>query len=259
MHVRGARCTGCAAGVHGRRAGARGAQLACAGARGARGRGFARGARSCARGRAAVHACARLDSRACGYGLDIFLRGCKLHGENDKEMRMNVDRAILMKKSQEALMSIECYLQPLQDILAKRGQGSRSVDDYTNEFYQLVPRNELQETKDQLVARYIGGLRVQLQDTVNLFNPVNVSSTHQRALIIEKQQKQAGSGVFSGGVAIAGTGGAVRAGGSSVVPGRPMRPANIGSSSSGAKCFKSGEPGHQQSECKKGEKKGYVY
>ncbi|OWM77031.1 hypothetical protein CDL15_Pgr009405 [Punica granatum] len=33
MHVRGARCTGRAAGVHRRRAGARGAQLACAGAR----------------------------------------------------------------------------------------------------------------------------------------------------------------------------------------------------------------------------------
>ncbi|OWM87230.1 hypothetical protein CDL15_Pgr021219 [Punica granatum] len=39
--------------------------------------------------------------------LDIFLRGCKLHGEDDKEMRVNVDHAILMKKSQEALMSID--------------------------------------------------------------------------------------------------------------------------------------------------------
>ncbi|XP_031378182.1 uncharacterized protein LOC116193578 [Punica granatum] len=119
-------------------------------------------------------------------------------------------------------------------------QGSRSVDDYTNEFYQLVARNELKETEDQLVARYIGGLRVQLQDTVNLFDPINVSSAHQRALIIERQrqQKRASSGAFGEGVAVAGTNGAVRAGGSSVVPGRPMRPANIGPSSSGAKCFK---------------------
>ncbi|XP_031375720.1 uncharacterized protein LOC116190199 [Punica granatum] len=122
-------------------------------------------------------------------------------------------------------------------------QGSRSVDDYTNEFYQLVARNELQETEDQLVARYIGGLRVQLQNTINLFDPINVSSAHQRALIIERQQKRASSGAFGGGVAVAGTGGAVRAGGSSAVLGRPMRPANIGPSnsgpsSSGAKCFK---------------------
>ncbi|OWM87966.1 hypothetical protein CDL15_Pgr000383 [Punica granatum] len=39
--------------------------------------------------------------------LDIFQRGCKLHGEDDREMRVNVDHAILMKNSQEALMSIE--------------------------------------------------------------------------------------------------------------------------------------------------------
>ncbi|OWM72565.1 hypothetical protein CDL15_Pgr005034 [Punica granatum] len=55
MHVRGARCTGRPAGVHGRRAGARGAQPACAGARldalEASGRGCAR---VCAAGRAIV-------------------------------------------------------------------------------------------------------------------------------------------------------------------------------------------------------------
>ncbi|PKI52839.1 hypothetical protein CRG98_026787 [Punica granatum] len=84
-------------------------------------------------------------------------------------------------------------------------QGSRSVDDYTNEFYQLVARNEFQETEDQLVARYIGGLRVQLQDTVNLFDLVSMSSAHQRALIFERQQKRVSSGVTSGGVSVGGT------------------------------------------------------
>ena len=57
-------------------------------------------------------------------------------------------------------------------------QGSRSVDDYTSEFYQLVTRNEIQEMDNQLVVRYIGGLRVQIQDTVNLFDPVSVSAIH---------------------------------------------------------------------------------
>ncbi|PKI76682.1 hypothetical protein CRG98_002991 [Punica granatum] len=145
------------------------------------------------------------------------------------------------------------WLATVEEVLEFKG-GSRSADDYTNEFYQLVARNELQETEDQLVARYIGRLRVQLQDTINLFDPVSMSSVHQRALIVERQQKQAGSEVTSGGVAVAGTGGVVRAGGGSVVPGCPTRPANIGPSSSGAKCFKCGEPGHRQSECRKGEK-----
>ncbi|KAK9151391.1 hypothetical protein Syun_009700 [Stephania yunnanensis] len=57
-------------------------------------------------------------------------------------------------------------------------QGAKSVDDYTTEFYQLVARNELQETNDQLVARYIGGLRVQIQDVVNMFDPTSLSAAH---------------------------------------------------------------------------------
>ncbi|PKI33590.1 hypothetical protein CRG98_046017 [Punica granatum] len=160
-----------------------------------------------------------------------------------------------MKKKMWATFMLYNFQRIMYQRLQNLRQGSRSVDDYTNEFYQLVARNELQEIEDQLVARYIGGLRVLLQDTVNLFDPVNVSSAHQRALIIERQQKRAGSGVFGGGIAVAGTGGAVQADGSSVVPGRLMRPANIGPSSSRAKCFKCGEPGHRQFECRKGEKR----
>ena len=34
-------------------------------------------------------------------------------------------------------------------------QGMRSVDEYTTEFYQLLVRNEIQETLDQLVSRYM--------------------------------------------------------------------------------------------------------
>ena len=57
-----------------------------------------------------------------------------------------------------------------------------------------MARNKLHETEDQLVARYIGGLRVQIQETVNLFDPISVSAAHQRALLIEKQLGRRSSG-----------------------------------------------------------------
>ena len=61
------------------------------------------------------------------------------------------------------------------------------MEDYATKFYQLLSRNEIHETEDQLVAWYIDGLRVQIQETVNLFDPISVSTVHQKALQIKKQ------------------------------------------------------------------------
>ena len=58
----------------------------------------------------------------------------------------------------------------------------RIVKDYTIKFYQLLERNEIHETEDQLVAQYIGGLRVQIQKTMNLFDLFTILAEHQRAL-----------------------------------------------------------------------------
>ena len=66
-------------------------------------------------------------------------------------------------------------------------QWARSMEDYAIKFYQLLARNEIHETEDQLVARYIGGLKVQIQEIINLFDPISISIVHQRALQIEKQ------------------------------------------------------------------------
>ena len=57
-------------------------------------------------------------------------------------------------------------------------QWARSMEDYAIKFYQLLARNEIHETEDQLVARYIGGLRVQIQETVNLFDLISIMVTH---------------------------------------------------------------------------------
>ncbi|XP_020677817.1 uncharacterized protein LOC110096287 [Dendrobium catenatum] len=47
-------------------------------------------------------------------------------------------------------------------------QGNRSVSEYTEEFYSLSARNDLNETTNQLVARYIGGLKDSIQDKLEL-------------------------------------------------------------------------------------------
>ncbi|XP_022019723.1 uncharacterized protein LOC110919773 [Helianthus annuus] len=69
-------------------------------------------------------------------------------------------------------------------------QGAKSVDDYTTEFYQLIARNDIQEPEEQLVSRYIGGLRVQIMESVNLFDPLTIPEAHQRALAFEKQNRR---------------------------------------------------------------------
>ncbi|KAI3760252.1 hypothetical protein L1987_50645 [Smallanthus sonchifolius] len=137
-------------------------------------------------------------------------------------------------------------------------QGSRSVDEYTTEFYHLVARNDIQETDEQLVARYIGGLRVQIMDSVNLFDPLTVTEAYQRALAFEKQNRRVGG---SYPPAPAGGNSGSGSGGPRVVSSQQRSGANNtgstskGASSSGVKCFKCGETGHRQVDCKQAGKR----
>jgi len=49
-------------------------------------------------------------------------------------------------------------------------QGNRSVSNYTHEFMKLSEHNNLIESENQKVARYINGLKVALQDKIGLQN-----------------------------------------------------------------------------------------
>jgi hypothetical protein len=113
------------------------------------------------------------------------------------------------------------------------------------------------------VLRYIGGLQTQIQDMINLFDPVNILSAHQRALLVEKTLAWGSMGVFGRG----GVGGYNRSGGSFQNRGStPSNGPNIGITTAGQpsrtgvttglKCFRCGEPGHRIADCHKGEKYG---
>lgn len=53
------------------------------------------------------------------------------------------------------------------------------MDEYASEFFTLLARNPLTETEEQLVSRFIGGLRLQIQNILLQFCPLTVSEAHQ--------------------------------------------------------------------------------
>ncbi|GJW08267.1 putative reverse transcriptase domain-containing protein [Tanacetum coccineum] len=103
------------------------------------------------------------------------------------------------------------------------------------------------QTNDQLVSHYIGGLRVQIMDSVNMFDLVTFSDAYQRALAFEKHNRRIGS---SSSPAITGCGSGSSNVASHFVPNQ-ARPGG----DSDLKCFNCGVPGHRQTECKKAGKR----
>ncbi|GKE52552.1 hypothetical protein Tco_1487708 [Tanacetum coccineum] len=75
-------------------------------------------------------------------------------------------------------------------------QGTRSIDEYITDFYECLAQLDLNESLFQLVSHYIGGLRLQLQDVLNLFDPLTVGKAHQRASQAEKQLNHRKPGGF---------------------------------------------------------------
>ena len=70
------------------------------------------------------------------------------------------------------------YMRTLYQQLHNLKQGMQSIDEYTREFYELVARVDLADSEDQLVSCYIGGMRQQFPNTLNLFDPISVSEAH---------------------------------------------------------------------------------
>ena len=159
------------------------------------------------------------------------------------------------------------YAKLLYQQLQNLRQGNRSVDDYTTEFHWLVARNDLTETEEQQVSRYIGGLRSQFQDQLNLLDPYSVSEAHQQALQLEKQfSRRTNDSSFRGARSVVRDNSNPTSQFRTFTPPNPpnktSKPSEIGQSSktqssgSGLRCFNCGENGHRMTECKKGGKYG---
>ena len=79
------------------------------------------------------------------------------------------------------------YTQSLyKDLHNLKQEGS--VEEYIEAFHQLVERVDLNESEEQMVARYLSGLKPSIQDVLSLQSLWNVSEAYNRALLVEKQQ-----------------------------------------------------------------------
>ncbi|KAH7834434.1 hypothetical protein Vadar_015960 [Vaccinium darrowii] len=123
-------------------------------------------------------------------------------------------------------------------------------------FHQLVARNDLLETEEQLVSRYVGGLREQFQFTLNMFELFFVSDAYQKVLQIEKQASRRPSSTSWSATARPTVGNTSTKPIASLPPTNPPTIRAAAGSGFGSKCFKCGEPGHRAFECRKGEQPG---
>lgn len=141
-------------------------------------------------------------------------------------------------------------------------QGSRTVEDYATEFFLLLNRIKLHDSDRQLVARFIGGLRQQVQHTLNLFNPLTLSEAHQQALTVEAQNKTSStwnstrqrSLPISATTPPSPTPQTSSPADTTIVPVDQNRPARTGT----LRCFSCGEPGHRMVVCPTRNRRGLL-
>jgi hypothetical protein len=66
-------------------------------------------------------------------------------------------------------------------------QGARTVQAYIDDFYRLFARNELMETEAQQVARFLGGLRLSIQDKVTMHHIFTLTEAVSLATRVKRQ------------------------------------------------------------------------
>ena len=73
-----------------------------------------------------------------------------------------------MKRLMEDRFLTPDYQQELFRQYQDYRQGTRTVNEYMKEFDRLANRNDLEETEDQRISKFVHGLRVSIRDQVSL-------------------------------------------------------------------------------------------
>ncbi|KAI0507969.1 hypothetical protein KFK09_014099 [Dendrobium nobile] len=75
-------------------------------------------------------------------------------------------------------------------------QGTQTVEEYTENFFKLQARNNLDESEEKTVTRYLNGLKWTIQDQLNLHHVIKLDEAYRMALKIEKQHQRGSSKVI---------------------------------------------------------------
>ncbi|XP_059074949.1 uncharacterized protein LOC131874982 [Cryptomeria japonica] len=93
------------------------------------------------------------------------------------------------KKLREKFLPLD-YAQTLFRRFQNLKQNLSTLQDYTDEFYQLSIQVEHQEFDEQMAARYVNGLKFSIQDELSMHQIDNMEEAYQLALKAEEKQNR---------------------------------------------------------------------
>ncbi|KAL9438185.1 hypothetical protein AB3S75_023951 [Citrus x aurantiifolia] len=117
-----------------------------------------------------------------------------LKRQREREGRRKIVTWEKMKKELKRKFLPDNYRQDIYLKFHNFRQKELSVEDYTAEFDNLMMKCDLVEAEEHTIARYLGGLKPEIGNVVQLQQYWTYSDVSRLALKVEKQQKDARGG-----------------------------------------------------------------